>query len=145
MTLMERLSGDKMTLFNKIAYLCLSCADLEESFHFYHDILGLPVVRKSPGFYCVYVNGVKLGLELDGWRKAGEKTAAENAFFIQFDAPDLDTLERMNQQLEAHSISLIRRSMDVGFGVISTFLDPDGNKLEIVYKTPEQRAQDVIP
>lgn len=132
-------------LFNQIAYLCLHCADLDESLHFYHSVLGLPIVRKSRDFYCIHIGGVKVGLERGGWRKGNEKTAAENAFFIQFDAPDLDTLEQMNQQLEANGVPLLRRSEDLGFAVITTFLDPDGNKLEIVYKTLAQRAQDVMP
>ncbi len=36
--------------FDDLAYICLYCADLDESIRFYHEVLGLRVERNDPDF-----------------------------------------------------------------------------------------------
>lgn len=53
---------------------------------------------------------------------------------IQFHADNLRQLEQMNRRLESHGVSLMNRSRQMSYGIITNFLDPDGNKLEILFQ-----------
>jgi catechol 2,3-dioxygenase-like lactoylglutathione lyase family enzyme len=126
------------SLFTDIAYICLYCANMEESIHFYGEVLGLRVERHHPDFCQFSLGTVRLGLEPGGWRKGGQKSWSENPVLLQFRAHSLEQLEAMNRQLEAHTVTLLARSIATSYGVITSFLDPDGNKLEVLYKEDTQ-------
>src|SRR4028119_412046 len=97
--------------FTNIAYICLYCADMDESVHFYCDVLGLRIERADPNFCQFALGAAKFGLEPGGWRKAGQKSWAENPILLQFRVQSLEQLEAMNRQLEAHGVMLLARSI----------------------------------
>jgi catechol 2,3-dioxygenase-like lactoylglutathione lyase family enzyme len=120
--------------FDDLAYVCLYCADLDESVRFYRDVLGLHIQRHTPDFCQLALGATRLGLEPGGWRKGTQKSWTENPILLQFRAHSLDELEAMNRQLEAHGVNLLARSVATNYGVVTNFLDPDGNKLEVLYQ-----------
>ena len=61
---------------------------------------------------------------------------SENPVLLQFCAHSLEQLEAMNCQLEASGVKLLVRSLPLSHGVVTNFLDPDGNKLEALYACP---------
>ncbi len=127
--------------FDDIAYICLYCANLDESIRFYRDVLGLRIERHAPAF-CQFATGAtKLALEPGGWRKAAQKALTENPVLLQFRAGSREQFEAMNRQLETHGVTLLARSFPASYGVVTNFLDPDGNKLEVLYQGDAQSTQ----
>lgn len=122
--------------FDTVAYICIYCADLDISMRFYRDVLALPLVRRDPDFCQFALQGTSLGLERGGWRKSSQKMPSENPVLLQFRAHSLEQLEAMNCQLEASGVKLLVRSLPLSHGVVTNFLDPDGNKLEVLYTYP---------
>ena len=126
--------------FWRIAYLCLFCADLEPSIAFYHGVLGLPIERRDPEFCKLSTVGVSLGLEPGGTRVGRQKTRAENPLLLQFSAASPAALATMTEHLEAHGVPIKDRCREMPYGMITAFLDPDGNRLEIVYESRVRHA-----
>lgn len=126
-------------MLKTITHVCLYVANMERSVAFYRDVLGLKPLPKhtTPNFFAFDAGGVMLGLEPNGVGKKGEKTKAENPVLLQFRADSLDHLENMNRRLESHGVQLTNRSHQMSYGTITNFLDPDGNKLEILFQTKQ--------
>jgi lactoylglutathione lyase len=119
--------------FSRIAYICLFCSDLERSVSFYHGVLGLRIERRDPDFCKLSTVGVSLGLEPGGTCVDRQKTRAENPLLLQFDAASATALATMTAHLEAHGVPIKERCREMPYGMITAFLDPDGNRLEIMY------------
>ena len=120
--------------FSRIAYLCLFCSDLERSIAFYHGVLGLTIERRDPDFCKLSTVGASLGLEPGGTYVVGrQKTRAENRLLLQFNAASPVALATMTEHLEAHGVPIKDRCREMPYGMITAFLDPDGNRLEIMY------------
>jgi catechol 2,3-dioxygenase-like lactoylglutathione lyase family enzyme len=121
--------------FSRIAYICLFCADLERSIAFYHGVLGLTIERRDPDFCELSTVGVSLGLEPGGTYVGRQKTRAENPVLLQFYAASPAALATMTEHLEEHGVPTKDRCREMPYGMITAFLDPDGNRLEIVYES----------
>ncbi len=117
-----------------LASICLCCAQLDESIRFYRDVLGLRVERRDPAFCQFALGTTRLGLDPGGWRKGAQKGWTENPVLLQLRAHSLDELEAMNRQLESQGVILLTRSGAASYGVVTNFLDPDGNKLDLLYQ-----------
>ncbi len=126
--------------FSRIAYICLFCSDLERSIAFYHGVLELAIERRDPDFCKLSTVGVSLGLEPGGTRVGRQKTRAENPLLLQFAAASPAALTTMTDHLEAHGVPITDRCRVMPYGMITAFLDPDGNRLEIVYESPVRPA-----
>lgn len=125
--------------FSKIAYICLYVSNIRESIEFYRDVLELEPLSPESNisnidFYAFKTGETILALEPMGLKKRSEKTKAENPYLLQFRADSLDELERMNEQLESKGVILGTRSQKTSWGTITSFIDPDGNKLEIIFE-----------
>lgn len=123
------------SLFSKIGYICLYVSDFDASILFYRNGLGLePDTKVSTGnFFAFKTGSTQLALERGGFKKTVEKTREENPILLQFRADSPGQFEEMNTQLEAHGVNILKRSKNNIWGISTSFLDPDGNKLEIVY------------
>ena len=133
------MSKARKSLFRKIAYICLYVSNIEESIKFYRDVLELePLAPESNlsnvDFFAFKTGEVLLAVEPAGFKKPSEKTKAENPYLLQFRADSEDELESMNRQLESKGVILYARSEKTSYGTITSFIDPDGNKLEIIYE-----------
>ena len=126
--------------FSRIAYLCLFCADLERSIGFYHGVLGLAIERRDPDFCKLRTVGVSLGLEPGGAGVGRQKTRDENPLLLQFSAASPLDLTVMTEHLEAHGVPIKDRCREMPYGMITAFLDPDGNRLEIMYDLRVEHA-----
>ena len=125
--------------FSKVAYICLYVSDIKESIEFYRYVLELEPLspESNPSdvdFYAFKTGETLLAVEPTGFKKRSEKTKAENPYLLQFRADSLDELESMNRQLESKGVMLNTRSQKTSYGTITNFIDPDGNKLEIIFQ-----------
>ena len=125
--------------FRKIAYICLYVSNFKESIKFYRDVLELePLAPESDlsnvDFYAFKTCETLLAVEHMGFKKSSEKTKAENPYVLQFRADSEAELESINKQLESKGVILNTRSEKTSYGTITNFMDPDGNKLEIIFQ-----------
>ena len=119
-----------------IAYICIYAFNLEESVIFYRDILGLAedLSRCESNFHAFRAGSTYIGIERKGVRKDGQKTKTENAMLIQFKVSSLKELKKITRDLEAKNVKMLKALVKSSYGTFTNFLDPDGNKLEILYQ-----------
>ena len=119
-----------------IAYICIATSNLEESIIFYRDILGLreDLSRSEKDFHALKAGSIYIGIERKGVKKEGQKTKAENAVLIQFKASSIEELKKLTQELESKNVRILKTMVESHYGTFTNFLDPDGNKLEILYQ-----------
>ncbi|MDD5068251.1 MAG: VOC family protein [Candidatus Pacebacteria bacterium] len=120
----------------EIAYICIFASNFDESIAFYRDVLGLQEIpeRLEKNFHAFKAGSTNIGIERNGTRKDGEKTKAENAVLIQFKARSLDELKKITANLETKNVRFLKKLVETHYGSFTNFLDPDGNKLEILYQ-----------
>src|SRR5438105_8851911 len=119
------------SLFSQMCYICLYVFDLDTSIKFYKNVLGLELDTNisTDSFFAFKTGNPQLALERGGVKKYSEKTRAENPILLQFLADTPEMLEKMNKQLDANGVHLLKRSKESSWGISTNFLDPDGNKL----------------
>ena len=119
-----------------IAYICIFASNFEESIAFYRDVLELQedLSRSAEDFRALKAGSTCIGIERNGVRKHGEKTKAENPVLVQFKARNLHELKEFTERLESKGVRILERVMETHYGTFTNFLDPDGNKLEILYQ-----------
>lgn len=129
------MSNSKESLFGQMGYICLYVSDLDASIKFYRDVLGLEPDTKisTDNFFAFKTGHPQLALERGGFKKDSEKTRAENPVLLQFFAESPEKLEAVNKHLETNGVHLLERSQEQSWGIRTNFLDPDGNKLSILY------------
>lgn len=120
---MARMDDAKVGALN---HLTLSARDLDRSFTFYRDVLGLrPLARWNNGAYFLAGEGTWLCLTLD------DKTRAEplpEYTHVAFSVSQAG-LDAMSARLRAAGATEWKDNTSEGGSVY--FLDPDGHKLEL--------------
>ncbi len=92
---------------------------------FYRDVVGLEPVEEVGGFR---VGGAVLAI--DGHSEVHGRAKEPQRFLINF---FVDDVAREQARLEAQGVPFIRRmGRESWGGVISTFLDPDGNFCQLI-------------
>lgn len=110
----------------------ISSPDPQRMIDFYRDVLGLPKPEQF-GDDAVIAGGATLVFDghsaIDGPTKEPARVLVN--FFV-------DDLAAEQQRLEAQGVRFIRTAgREYWGGVISTFLDPDGNYLQLIEFKPE--------
>lgn len=119
------------------SYICLFVSDLARSVAFYQDVLGFEPLSEltTENFKAFrFQEGLVLGLEPNGSSPGREKTKAENAVILQFRAASLEELKDQTEELQERGVLVQDSLQTVSFGTRTSFLDPDGNRLEILYQ-----------
>lgn len=57
-----------------------------------------------------------------------------NPVLIQFKVHSLNELEQWTQRLEARGVTIGQRVLEKSYGTVTTFADPDGNLIELLYR-----------
>ena len=121
---------------NTIHHIAIICSDKEEALHFYHDLLGFPVIREN---FRPERDDWKIDLKLND--------AIELELFIMKDHPErpspeayglrhialrVPSVDEMVKELEGKGIPCEPVRMDMFTGEKMTFFhDPDGLPIEI--------------
>jgi len=116
----------------KPAYICIFVSDLEKSIHFYRDILGLTMIeeRETERFKPFHFGSIVLGLEpIKEWMVS---TQNKNPFLLQLTVDSIEELQGETQKLKRQGVTLTQEVSEHSFAYVSTFLDPDGNRIEII-------------
>ena len=120
------------SLLTSVAHVCFHVADLEQSIHFYRDVLGLPLA-----FEFLDENGKRFGI----YFHAGERT-----FIELFENPPQPVTGKPSYahlclevaDLDAAVAAIAERGWEVGAATLGKdgtgqawLSDPDGNRIEL--------------
>jgi predicted enzyme related to lactoylglutathione lyase len=109
----------------------------EKMLAFYRDVVGLSV-RPDMGDHAVDAGGAVLGF--DGHSNTRGAAKEPTRFLVDLFVEDVRAEQA---RLEAQGVSFIRRlGKEYWGGIISTFLDPDGNYVQIIEYRPEMAEMD---
>lgn len=114
-------------------HLTLAVSDLDVSFRFYRDVVGLePIVRWDAGAYF-RAGPDWICLSLDPATRSEPLPEYTHAAF----SVDAETLAACTERLQAHGTRLWKDNLSEGASIY--FLDPDGHKLEYHIGSLESR------
>ena len=113
-------------------HTALRVKDVKKTFHFYHEVLGLPIVRiigskKNPRL--VFLQGIEL---------SGIKSGEENLGSFSHLGLEVSNIEEVYDELTEKGIEFETPVRDIKFEEegkavkITSFKDPDGNRVELV-------------
>lgn len=124
-------------LFSKISFINLYSEHPTELIRFYRDMVGMQPEKgldENDDWYGFQTEGLTFAIEPQSNRENYKDLGVnlKNSVLIQFHADTHEELEAMNQHLENKGVKLLNRSKQMSYGIISNFVDPDGNLMEIL-------------
>lgn len=130
-------------LFSKISFLNLYSDKPEDLVRFYRDKLGMAPelgVTEGDDWYGFQTEGLTFAIEPSSNRENYNDLGVnlKNNVLIQFHADTREELEAMNAHLEQNGVKLLNKSKQMDYGIITNFVDPDGNLMEILW--PNEKA-----
>ncbi|OUR96911.1 hypothetical protein A9Q84_11285 [Halobacteriovorax marinus] len=120
-------------MINGLNHITLSVSDIEKSFVFYKDILGMKPKFKSSSTIYFEGNGLWLALSLDSDTR---KESLAEYTHIAFDVTT-NSFDSISTKIKSSNIELFKENSSEGNSLY--FLDPDGHKLEIHVGTINDR------
>ena len=122
----------------KLAYINLLSKDNKKLIDFYKDIVGLEPFNKSEkgNWYGFNTGEVSFAIEPMSNRDKYSFTGynENNPYLIQFKVDSMEELEEWTKDLENKGVNVEQKVLEKSYGTVTTFLDPDGNLVEILLK-----------
>jgi catechol 2,3-dioxygenase-like lactoylglutathione lyase family enzyme len=119
-----------------INHITLSVNDVEESFHFYVEILGCKPIQKNP--ISAYVVAGEIWLALDKSQNPNARPASDYSH-VAFTVA-ADTYPEIKRKLIAYGVKSWAENKTEGESYY--FLDPNGHKLELATSNLANRIKD---
>ena len=119
-----------------VNHITLSVNDIEESFHFYVDILGCKPIQKNP--ISAYIVAGDIWIALDKSRHPNASPAADYSH-IAFSV-DPEIFAALKSRLITYGVQQWSDNQTEGKSYY--FLDPNGHKLEIAISNLTNRIED---
>ena len=115
------------------AHINLATTDPGRLYSFYKDTLGL-AVAEDMGEFALSAGGVTLAFATHSEIKGGAKEPQR--YLVSFMVEDID---REHDRLIAAGVPCIRdRGLEFWGGIISTYVDPDGNFVQVLQFDPSK-------
>ena len=128
-------------LFSKIGFLNLYSDKPADLVRFYRDTVGMeamPDQKDSDDWFGFETDGLTFAIEptsnRDNYKNLPVNLA--NNTLLQFICDTAEELEAMNVLLESRGVKLLNRSKQFSYGLITNFVDPDGNLVEVLFPVP---------
>jgi predicted enzyme related to lactoylglutathione lyase len=116
-------------------FVNLTSEDPQRLRKFYADVVGLPM-KPEMGEGALDAGGATLGFDSHSDTKGSTKEPSRVLIDLF-----VDDVVSEQKRLEAHGVKFIRNAeKEYWGGVISTFVDPDGNYCQIIEYKPETPA-----
>lgn len=111
-------------------------ADLGRAVAFYRDVLGLRLIRQEDSSWAVFDTG-SVRLALHGAVEGHPvQTGGATAVF------EVEDLDRAQASLEARGVTFLEHVGEVeGYARFASFLDPDGNRIQIIEYAGEREGR----
>ena len=123
-----------------LIYVNLLSENPERLTKFYADVVGLNPIEPTADpatetWYGFDTGHTKFAIEPMSNRDAYDFDYAKRSpFLIQFRAGTLQELTEWTEKLEKGGVKLGQRMVKKSYGTATTFADPDGNLIEILYR-----------
>ena len=111
-----------------LAYMILYVDDVERATRFYRDVVGLRIAFSAPGWVQFDTNGAALVLHP---RLPTQKDASRDGQMTHL-AFRVDDLDGEYRRLSSQQVQFVAPPASAGFGKHATFLDPDGNAIDLL-------------
>lgn len=124
-----------------LVYINLLSKNSEKLIEFYTKVVGLSPLdnTKNPAtdtWYGFDTGNTTFAIEpmsnRDKYSTASEYNKS-NPTLIQFKANSLEELTEWTERLEKEGVNIVQRILKRSYGTFTTFADPDGNLIEILY------------
>ncbi|MCC6148807.1 MAG: VOC family protein [Planctomycetes bacterium] len=120
----KRTRLDNKALIRSLAHIGLQTSDLKQAHLFYVEILELDLIEASESDFTVDLCGIPLIVT------AGGRPGGRSGFALNFKVRDFD---RAYEKLTRAGVGFISERNEVLPGIwAAAFLDPDGNRVEIM-------------
>ncbi|PIQ68341.1 MAG: hypothetical protein COV91_04660 [Candidatus Taylorbacteria bacterium CG11_big_fil_rev_8_21_14_0_20_46_11] len=124
-----------------LVYINLLSKNSEELIEFYTKVVGLNPLddTKNPAtdtWYGFDTGNTTFAIEPMSNRdkySPNSKYNKSNPVLIQFKANSLEELTEWTERLEKEGVNIVQRILKRSYGTFTTFADPDGNLIEILY------------
>jgi len=128
---------------DELCYTNVLSANHAELINFYTNVVGLQPkdLKKDPAkdtWYGFEMDGATFAIEpMSNRDKYSFNYNKKNPVLIQFRAHSEEHLQEWTEQLEKNNVVIGQRIMQKGYGMVTTFVDPDGNVVELLYENRE--------
>jgi catechol 2,3-dioxygenase-like lactoylglutathione lyase family enzyme len=120
----KRTRLDNKALIRSLAHIGLQTSDLKQAHMFYVEILELDLIEASESDFTVDLCGIPLIVT------AGGRPGGKSGFALNFKVRDFD---RAYEKLTRAGVGFVSERNEVLPGIwAAAFLDPDGNRVEIM-------------
>ena len=111
----------------KLDTLIAQVSDMNRATAFYRDVVGLTLVQESPFWTTFDVGGHTIALHPSYETLSGNKGGWSLGL-------EVEDLEALHQRLEAASATILNAFHKVPGGLLSHFVDPDGNEIQAIQR-----------
>jgi len=122
-----------------VAYINLLSKNSEKLIEFYTKVVGLSPLdtTKNPATDTWY--GFDTGFAIEPMSNRDKYNPSfeynkSSPVLIQFKADSLEELIEWTERLEKEGVNIGQRVLKKSYGTVTTFTDPDGNLIEIMYR-----------
>lgn len=125
----------------ELVYTNVLSPDHASLIDFYTNVVGLDPVNpdEDPAkekWYGFKTGDVGFAIEpLSNRDKYEFEYQKGNPVLIQFKAESIEALTEWTERLEAKDVVIGQRIMEKSYGIVTTFVDPDGNVIELLYES----------
>ncbi len=122
-------------MFKKIAFIHYPTQDLDRALSFYRDVLGLKLLVQNEEWVEFAVGEQRLALRrVDALPQQTHSSQSSGAMVWLEARP----IEEIIAQLKAKNVKFIEGLSELPYGKLSTFSDPDGNRIGL-YEPPHKK------
>ena len=112
-------------MIDGISVVWLPVSDMDKALEFYGDTLGLDIEQQEDDWSLVVAGSVRIGLNARDQESSGGEGGAVIAFAVS------DDIESSVDELRSAGVEIAGDVSEHPWGKIATFLDPDGNELQL--------------
>jgi predicted enzyme related to lactoylglutathione lyase len=112
-------------MIDGISVVWVPVSDMDRALEFYGDTLGLDIEQQEDDWSMVVAGAVRIGLNGRNEENSGGEGGAVIAFAVS------DDIEDSVSELSAAGVEIAGGVSEHPWGKVATFLDPDGNELQL--------------
>lgn len=123
-----------------LIYTNLLSPNSEALIDFYKTVVGLPPLEPNADpsletWYGFKTGNTQFAIEpLSNRDKYSFEYNVHNPVLIQFMAESIEHLNAWTEQLENNNVTIGQRVLKKSYGTVTTFVDPDGNVIELLFR-----------
>jgi predicted enzyme related to lactoylglutathione lyase len=123
---------DPPSVIHRLDLVFYWVTDMQRAVSFYRDVLGLKLLRQDSATWAEFdAGGRRFALHSAGDGQPVGGGGATAVFTV-------DDLNGARSELEARGVQFVHEGDVEGYGRFASFIDPDGNSVQLIEYAPEQ-------